>query len=76
MWFYFSKDNYYLQNSKHLCHFDAFWRLKMTCMDVSMVAGVGRRPLAQVLSNSLSGHPPTTGTTRCHVVNLSSESVT
>ena len=30
-------------------------------MDVSMVAGVGRRPLAQVLRNSLSVHPPTTG---------------
>ena len=30
-------------------------------MDVSMVAGAGRRPLAQVLRNSLSGHPPTTG---------------
>ena len=30
-------------------------------MDVSMVAGVGRCPLAQVLHNSLSGHPPTTG---------------
>ena len=29
--------------------------------DVNMVAGVGRRPLAQVLRNSLSGHPPTTG---------------
>ena len=26
-----------------------------------MVAGVGRRPLAQVLRNSLSGHPPTAG---------------
>ena len=24
-------------------------------------AGVGRRPFAQVLRNSLSGHPPTTG---------------
>ena len=23
--------------------------------------GVGRRPFAQVLRNSLSGHPPTTG---------------
>ena len=31
-----------------------------------MVAGVGRRQLAQVLRNSLFGHPPTTGTTRCH----------
>ena len=29
--------------------------------DVNMVAGVGRRPLAQVLRNSLSGHTPTTG---------------
>ena len=29
--------------------------------DVNKVAGVGRRPLAQVLRNSLSGHPPTTG---------------
>lgn len=29
--------------------------------DVNMVAGVGRRPLAQVLRNLLSGHPPTTG---------------
>ena len=37
-------------------------------MDVNMVADVGRRPLAQVLRNSLSGHPPTTGTTRCHVL--------
>ena len=26
-----------------------------------VVAGVGRRPFAQVLRNSLSGHPPTTG---------------
>ena len=26
-----------------------------------MVAGVGLRPLAQVLRNSLSRHPPTTG---------------
>ena len=26
-----------------------------------LVAGVGRRPLAQVLRNSLSVHPPTTG---------------
>ena len=26
-----------------------------------MVAGVGKRPLAQVLRNSLSGHPPTSG---------------
>ena len=26
-----------------------------------VVAGVGRRPIAQVLRNSLSGHPPTTG---------------
>ena len=26
-----------------------------------LVAGVGRRPIAQVLRNSLSGHPPTTG---------------
>lgn len=31
-----------------------------------MVAGVGRRPLAQVLRNLLAGHPPTTGMTRCH----------
>ena len=30
-------------------------------MDVSMVAGVGRCPLAQVLRNSLAGHPPPTG---------------
>ena len=45
-------------------------------MHINMVAGVGRRPLAQVLRNSLAGHPPTTGPTRCHVVNLSSESVT
>ena len=30
-------------------------------MDVSVVAGVGRRPLVQVLRNSLAGHPPTTG---------------
>ena len=30
-------------------------------MDVSMVAGVGKRPLAQLLRNSLSGHPPTSG---------------
>ena len=36
-------------------------------MDVNMAAGGGRCPLAQVLRNSLSGHPPTTGTTRCHV---------
>ena len=26
-----------------------------------VAAGVGRRPFAQVLRNSLSGHPPTTG---------------
>ena len=30
-------------------------------MDVNVVAVVGRRPLAQVLRNSPSGHPPTTG---------------
>ena len=30
-------------------------------MNVYMAAGVGRHPLAQVLRNSLSGHPPTTG---------------
>ena len=31
-----------------------------------MVAGVVRRPLAQVLRNSLSGHPPPTGCdTKC-----------
>ena len=30
-------------------------------MDVNMVAVVGRRPFSQVLRNSLSGHPPTTG---------------
>ena len=30
-------------------------------MDVNMVAVVGRCPLAQVLRNSLSVHPPTTG---------------
>ena len=35
-------------------------------MDVNMVAVVGRCPLAQVLRNSLSVHPPTTGTKRCH----------
>ena len=29
--------------------------------DVNKVAGVGRCPFAQVLRNSLSGHPPTTG---------------
>ena len=28
---------------------------------IVLVAGVGRRPFAQVLRNSLSGHPPTTG---------------
>ena len=28
---------------------------------IILVAGVGRCPLAQVLRNSLSGHPPTTG---------------
>ena len=28
---------------------------------IVVVAGVGRRPIAQVLRNSLSGHPPTTG---------------
>ena len=28
---------------------------------IILAAGVGRRPLAQVLRNSLSGHPPTTG---------------
>ena len=37
-------------------------------MDVNMVADVGRYQLAQVLRNSLAGHPPTTGTTRCHVL--------
>ena len=43
----------------------------------NMVAPGGQtRPPAQVLSNSLAGHPPPTGPTRCHVVNLSSESVT
>ena len=43
----------------------------------NMVAPGGRtRPPAQVLRNSLSGHPPPTGQTRCRVVNLSSESVT
>ena len=43
----------------------------------NMVAPGGRtRPPAQVLRNSLAGHPPPTGPTRCHVVNLSSESVT
>ena len=31
-------------------------------MDVNMVAVVGRCPLAQVLRNSLSVDPPTTGT--------------
>ena len=31
-------------------------------MDVNMVAVVGQCPLAQVLRNSLSVHPPTTGT--------------
>ena len=42
----------------------------------NMVAPGGQtRPPAQVLRNSLSGHPPPTGPTRCHVVNLSSESV-
>ena len=45
-------------------------------MHIGMVAGVGRRPPAQVLHNSLPGHPPPTSQTRCHVVNLSSESVT
>ena len=35
-------------------------------MDVNMVAVVGRRPFSQVLRNSLSVHPPTTGTKRCH----------
>ena len=28
---------------------------------IVIVAGVGRCPFAQVLRNSLSGHPPTTG---------------
>ena len=37
-------------------------------MDVNMVADVGRRLLAQVLRNSLAGHPQTTGTTCCHVL--------
>ena len=37
-------------------------------MDVNMVADVGRYQLAQVLRNSLAGHPPPTGTTRCHVL--------
>ena len=38
-----------------------------------MAAAVGRRPLAQVLRNSLSGHPPSSATTRrrtwhrCHM---------
>ena len=32
-----------------------------SCRCVYMVAGDGRRPLAQVLRNSLSGHPPSTG---------------
>ena len=46
-------------------------------MHIGMVAPGGRtRPLAQVLRNSLSGHPPPTSQTRCRVVNLSSESVT
>ena len=31
-------------------------------MDVNMVAVVGRRPFSQVLRNSLSVHPPTSGT--------------
>ena len=30
-------------------------------MHIGMVAGVGRRPPAQVLHNSLPGHPPPTG---------------
>ena len=30
-------------------------------VDVYMDAGDGRRPFAQVLRNSLSGHPPSTG---------------
>ena len=43
----------------------------------NMVAPGGQtRPPAQVLRNSLSGHPPPTGPARCRVVNLSSESVT
>ena len=37
-------------------------------MDINMMAGVGWCPLAQVLRNSLSGHPPTTGTKSCHVL--------
>ena len=43
----------------------------------NMVAPGGQtRPPAQVLHNSLPGHPQPTGPTRCHVVNLSGESVT
>ena len=51
----------YIRNIRHLDENIVDIRVVSDIVMLVLVAGVGRRPLAQVLRNSLSWHPPPTG---------------